>query len=272
MQRRVGLHQTQLRRLGDSGSGSSSTSSSLSAGTFAAETLALAQLMMPGVGIDRCEGSDLVKSWEVALPAGAGNFPTLDPFFDGGVLVFPAVASQFYLAPSTPGGVAFNPILAQFSCRSRAWVLRGRFFCNFNAFTAATSITFLSLDDGATGNNKIQMISNGAADPQQTYIRLKTGATTADVSTGPDGLLGGTGGIPINQWWYGLLYFDLFSIGWRIQDATNPLNKLNALTNQMDAMPDNATFAGMLNGDTTNGPALWCDGLALAYCSTRRNK
>lgn len=242
--------------------------------TFSEETLGLAKELMPTLGITRHMGSGFTPQHEVARPA--ANPPTLDATFTGGVFQFGAVASSLALNPVTPASATYNPILGSFGAKSQPWMMRGRFFLNVTDFTAATSCVFLSLEDtgvgGGAANHKIQFLSLGTTSTRQTYIRVQGATGPADVSTGPDGLLGGVNGIPINQWFTLWLAFDLVNVRWAVNDRFNALNKLDAIPGQLDSMPSDVASVVCSSTDTTVSTNFKIDDLSIAYCATQENK
>lgn len=247
------------------------------AADFAEETLQVAQAAIPDLGIDRKIGTGFAPIWEVAIPGATP--PVVDTLFAGGVVQFSAAgASSMALNPTTPGGTAYGPVLGAFGSKSRPWLLRARLLINAAAFTNATSIVLLGLDNSTTFTNatrKIQLLSIGTtAQPgaTQVFVRLTGSGGTSDVSGGPDCVLGGIAGIPVNQWFTLTLYFDGINVRWMVNDRPNALNLLRADTGQLDNMPSDATGVVCTGNDTTIGANLKYDDLAFAYCSAQENK
>ena len=247
---------------------------------FEKETLDLAQKYFPDAGFNRCVGTDFTPVWEASL-AGT-SLPTIDPLYDGGVVQFGAGGtSQVALNPTTPGGTAYNPIIgSQFQTRATPWLIRGRMLINATQFTNGTETVLLSMDDGVSlggATHMIQLVGMGAVDTSMVQIRLRGGnffTGPTNVGIGKDGVLGGDGGIPVNQMFNIVLYFDGTKIGWMINDKFDPTNTLDATKGQMLAMPQLVgwvTVNSSASNDTTIGNNFKLDALACAYGATLRN-
>jgi hypothetical protein len=256
---------------------------------FATETLYIAQSLMPSMGFNRVLGTDFDPIWEAALSA--ANTPVVDitKVGTGGIVSFSGVGtSSLALNPVTPGSATYNPVLGAFASRAAAWMVRARLLINATAFTAGTTIVLLSLDGSGVGGggatHKMQIVSNPTLNPQQTYVRLQSAAAgPADYSTGPDGLLNGSGsGLTANQFVNVTLYFDGVRLRWMFGNQYNALNVLDATVlsvpasggsaiGQLDDMPDDATSVTMSSTDTTIGANFKVDALAIAYCANQEN-
>jgi hypothetical protein len=271
----------QLARNTLAGGGSSAVAAGgpAAAASFEAESIAWFKQWMPQNRLNRSVGSDLKAPWEVALSAAnPPTVPAANLTSSGGILTFPAAASQFALNPTAPGATTYAPILALYASRGAPWGLRGRALLKFSAFSNGT-VALLSLDGGlANPTHKIQLVSNPTLSAQQTYIRLQ-GATggPADYSTGPDGLLGGTGSqLGVNVMCTFALFFDDGRVRWNFGDQYNPLNVLDgtllsvpdsggAAIRQLDYLLDDGQYASAQCSDTVSGPLIYYDALALVY-------
>lgn len=253
---------------------------------FERETLAIARSLMPTLGFNRVMGTDFLPIWEAALSA--ANTPTIDGFFNGGVVQFSAGgANQIALNPVTPGAATYNPIIGNaFQTRATAWFIRGRFLINAPTLTAgSTELVLLSMDSSYVGGaglgHSIQLVGMSSVHLNQFQIRTQGGNFAAgpnNFSLGQDGYLGGYNGLmPINQWFTACLFFDGVSLRWMFQDVYNPSNFLDARLGQMDSMPQDAAAVTVNSSpggtpDITIGNNFKCDALAIAYCATLENK
>lgn len=245
-------------------------------GRFEDDTLAFARAQMPNAGFDRAIGSTLTPITEVALST--PNGPVNDPTVTGGAVKFSAAAAS-YLALNPATASTYNPVLGSFGSKTTAWLKRVRALINAAAFTNGTSIVLCSLDNMATfggaSTSQIQLLSIGTtAQPgaTQLFIRLTTGGVSSVFSAGPDGVLGGAGGVPINQMFTAALWNDGIFIRWAINDVFNQANKLDALLGQQVNLPADAVNALVWSNDLTIGNNFVVDAVSFAYCSEQENR
>lgn len=219
-------------------------------GTFRHETVLFARKMMPQwQKLFRGQGTDLTPATEASLSVAPAT-PVIDLNYNNGV--YTVTNAKIALNPVTPGATTYNPVLGAVDSLSVPWMIRGRFIMKASTFGGAgTFCVFLSMDGssvgGGGGGHAIQMMSTGTSSTTQVYVWLFNAAFPGGVqfSGGPDLLLAGPGGIPVNQGFTLAMWFDMQSLRWAINDKFNPLNVITVPN--FDAFPSDATAANTQN-------------------------
>jgi hypothetical protein len=233
--------------------------------SFENQTLQHARALMPQYArLFRSIGSDLndckysISATNAVIDIGTDGAGGVYTLSNGG---------KIGLNPVTPLATTYNPVLGSVDALARPWMLRARHKIIGTAFTAATFHTLLSLDGsgvgGGGGGHAIQVMSTGTSSATQVYLWLFNAAIPGgqQFSMGTDFVLGGPNGIPINQFFYVTLYFDMVSLRWELNDVPNSTNVLSVPN--LDAFPSDATSVNTQTTDTVvNGRV---DALACAY-------